>query len=126
MPSLSEVLAATRECDVEVGQGVFLHIVYDPNVYTPEAEAEWTAAEANGVTPGNLTADFLSKLLKKWDLQEDTPPHRVIPITEKRLRQIPFALLTQVLDGITKDLGKEQGPQNREQRRAQTKKKQRS
>lgn len=116
MPKLNEVLAAAKEATIDAN-GVPVDIVYDPNVYTPEAEAEWMEAEKLGQSPGDLAADFLSRLLSRWDMQEDDGSP--MPITSARLRKLPFAFLMQIMDGISEDLGK---GRNREEKRAQKKK----
>lgn len=120
MPSLEDVLNATVDITVMMGPegDVPVELTYDPNAYTPEAEAEWAKLDQQGWA-GQLAADFICRIIKSWNLQENDTK-KVIKLDPERVAQMPMTILSAIMDGV---LGDVQGKAPRQERRAHAKKK---
>jgi len=105
-------------------EGHTIHVTFNPNDYTAQAEAEWT--EVATTTMGGETAcAFVKKLVKKWDVYGDVEfeldgkgnriPHsgRLVEGVEgvpfplddmEKLRYIPLELLGEAVDAIQREM----------------------
>lgn len=67
---IADVTRSTRTTSFK-WNGKDVEITYDPNLFTPAAEAEWQQMQEDGAWVGTVGAAFVQKLIKDWNLLGD-------------------------------------------------------
>lgn len=112
---LSEIFNEKKEVAVDVGDGKFFNITYQPQMITPEALARFGALQ--NVSPDSVNVGIeqlalitdvsdaligmISQCVSAWDLTYDdgTP----IPLDRQHLRTVPLSILALTLSAMKLD-----------------------
>lgn len=86
-----------------------LNVTYRPSGYTANTELEFNAM-LEGKWKSEMGLEFLLRLLIEWDLEEDEDvPY---PLEKAALGDLPSDFITQVIRGVSEDMGKARARSN--------------
>ena len=64
--SVVDLTGEKGSLDFEYQEGQVVHVLWNPDLYTPEREAQWMQMEAAGA--GAMLVDFIFQIVEDWDL----------------------------------------------------------
>lgn len=99
MPKLSEVANKRVERDFDI-RGVKLHVVYDPDCFTPKLESELQKAEQG--EQGRVFAEMMATMVLEWDLTDEK--NKVLKTDFETMFSLPTALLGDIASAIGESL----------------------
>lgn len=99
MPEIAALARNRAEIDVDFGDGVTVHVVYDPSKMSAEAEGKAADLQRNNQRWAAV-ASYLASVVIEWDLTDKKKPY---PPTFENIVKLPFEANLLIRDSILLD-----------------------